>query len=218
MHRRPGIYQITIRGRIYVGCSVDLRELKLAHLGLLRRGKHPSKFMQAAYDKDREQRPKFAILEFVDDLSRLFEREQHWLDALQPFGRNGYNRSRIAGSTAGIFPSPETREKQSIAQRNRAPATAETRARLRAVRLGYKCAPETVAKIGAIRRGAKQPSNSHPEYRAKLSAALKGHVVTDLTRAKLKATLTGRVYSDETRRRMSMGQKRRFAAAKERHA
>lgn len=55
-------------------------------------------------------------------------------------------------------------------------------------------------------------SHTPEETRAKLSAALKGRVVSEETRAKMRAALKGRVMSEESRAKMSAAQKGKVRA------
>lgn len=94
-----GIYKITnrINGKIYVGSSADITRRWCSHRSLLGRGKHSSIHLQRAVDKCGIDNFTFEIVKEVETDNLLIE-EQKLLDFLKPFGDNGYNISKVAGS------------------------------------------------------------------------------------------------------------------------
>lgn len=94
-----GIYKITnkINGKIYVGSSCDIVRRWRDHKSHLKRGVHRNIYLQRAVAKDGIDNFIFEILEEVESENLLIE-EQKLLDFLKPFGDNGYNISKIAGS------------------------------------------------------------------------------------------------------------------------
>lgn len=89
-----GIYAITHipSGRVYVGQSNNIQLRITAHLNTLRRGNHANKNLQEAFLASSENDFEFNVLEVVDDLSIISEREIYWakhLQALQECG--GFN-------------------------------------------------------------------------------------------------------------------------------
>lgn len=91
------IYQITntVTGRFYVGSAKDLDRRISAHRSQLKY------LIGRAINKHGWDAFKVDVLEHVDCETMLLEREQHWLDTLQPFPPSGYNMCRTAGSTLG---------------------------------------------------------------------------------------------------------------------
>lgn len=91
---KMGVYRIVnrISGKFYVGSSVHLFRRKSEHFSRLRRHTHCNLFLQKAFDKYGENAFSFEIIEIVDDVDQLMEREQYWLDKLKPYNREiGYN-------------------------------------------------------------------------------------------------------------------------------
>jgi len=103
---RPGIYKITcnVDGRVYVGKSVVIGKRWASH----RQG------VQEAHDRHHRNpgpdnypdsitnslvrhglaQHKFEVIEFVDDVERLNERERYWIDALGVMDQTrGFNRA-----------------------------------------------------------------------------------------------------------------------------
>lgn len=89
-----GIYQIRnlVNNKIYIGSTIQGFKKRLYnHLYELRRNTHYSSYLQRAWNKYGEESFEFTILE-VCDKSVIIQREQYWLDELQPYKRNvGYN-------------------------------------------------------------------------------------------------------------------------------
>ena len=112
------IYAIvnTITGNQYIGSSKNSYIRRKTHFNLLRRGAHHSIVLQRAFDKHGEDKFKFVVIEKVDINIDLIEREQWWLDN----ANSAYNAS-----------------KQALPGKNRI-LTEETRAKMRAAKLGVK--------------------------------------------------------------------------------
>src|SRR6266567_111656 len=125
-----GIYRIvcTSNKRFYIGSAANLRARSRDHLSGLRRNAHDNQKLQRAFNKYGEASFIFEVIEFVL-LPFLLEREQYWLDKLQPFGEKGFNIAHFANSTMGLSPSPEARAKS------------------RATHLGKKASHETKKKM-----------------------------------------------------------------------
>lgn len=89
-----GIYQITnnINGMFYIGQSVDIDKRWIHHNC---KGSQCVKIRNALRKYGRENFT-LTILEELER-ERLTEREQFYLDALDPFGPRGYNICRVAG-------------------------------------------------------------------------------------------------------------------------
>jgi len=117
----PGIYRITctITGKCYIGSAVNLRQRRKTHFGSLQRGEHHNPKLQAAWKKYGYESFVFDILELVMIPDLLTAREQHYLDALKPFGERGFNLDPIAGSSLGVKYSQENCEHISIAKRGK---------------------------------------------------------------------------------------------------
>lgn len=88
-----GIYQIRnkIDGKIYIGSSKNIHVRWNSHISAFKRGDHANIHLQKAWEKYGSDAFEFSILERVNDLNNLKNREQYWMDKLQPFGSIGYN-------------------------------------------------------------------------------------------------------------------------------
>jgi group I intron endonuclease len=118
-------------GDFYIGSSADYIYRKWCHLRDLRAGKHHSPILQNSWNKHGENSFLFAIVEETDN---LIEREQFYLDTLNP----RYNICKKAGSPLGIKHTYEARLHMSLAHK------------------GKKLSPESVAKRTATVLGVKR--------------------------------------------------------------
>lgn len=120
-----GIYKIEnlVNGKIYIGSSVDISERWHRHSTDLRTNRHGNDYLQNAWNKHGEDNFKFEIIEYINDISILINREQYWIDQLNACKRSiGYNLSPTAGSPYGFKHTDETKLKQSKLQsKNRKP-------------------------------------------------------------------------------------------------
>lgn len=109
-----GIYAIEQMGtsRLYIGSSKEFSVRWKRHLMELARGTHHSHFLQHAWNKYGADAFRFYIVERCP-IEKLLEREQHYLDSLDP----ELNHCRIARSRLGIKVRPEVRAKQSVSIR-----------------------------------------------------------------------------------------------------
>ena len=87
-----GVYKIKniINNKIYVGSSKDIKNRWYQHKNLLDNGIHGNRHLQNAWDKYGDENFKFEIIEECEPAIQ-FEREQFYLNTLDPFGENGYN-------------------------------------------------------------------------------------------------------------------------------
>lgn len=94
-----GVYKITnmVNGKFYIGSSSDIHHRFYEHIYDLRNQIHANKHLQNAWDKYKENSFKFEIIEKCDPKIQ-FEREQYYLDELNPFDDNGYNIVRQISS------------------------------------------------------------------------------------------------------------------------
>ena len=76
------IYKIrnVVNGKFYVGSTVDSRVRFQTHRRNLKKGKHQSPHMQAAWNKYGEDCFKFEVVEVVESSENLLVAEQKWLD------------------------------------------------------------------------------------------------------------------------------------------
>lgn len=85
-------------GDFYIGSSVNYNYRKWIHLHDLRKGKHHSPILQNSWNKHGESAFIFGVVEEIEEKEELIEREQHYLDVLNP----KYNICKLAGSTLGV--------------------------------------------------------------------------------------------------------------------
>lgn len=179
-----GIYMIInwINGKYYFGQAIDFNKRCDAHFRALNRGNHPNKYLQSAYNKYGADWFEFIIVESVEDLSKLTEIEQIWLDASDCCNREiGYNLSAIAESTRGYKYTEEAKNKMrkpkseehkiKLSQANLGKVLSyETKNKMRQSKLGKRTSPhseETKTKISLSRKGIKQTE----EHKRKLAIA-----------------------------------------------
>jgi group I intron endonuclease len=105
-----GIYEIRnlITGDCYIGSSVNLLQRKNRHFKDLKNNKHHSIILQRAYNKYNKEFFKFNVIEVIKDQNLLIEREQYFLDKINP----KYNISPTAGSPLGCKQTKESCEKK----------------------------------------------------------------------------------------------------------
>lgn len=120
-----GIYVIrnTLNGKRYVGSAKSFKVRFRTHRKYLRAGRHHSNKLQRAWTKYGEAAFLFEIIEIVEDQTQLREREQHWIDTLDPV-RLGYNMTPTAGSLLGFTLTKEAKDKISLAHKGK-PKTPE---------------------------------------------------------------------------------------------
>ena len=144
---------------MYVGSAVAVNRRWNAHRCNLRKGTHHCKHLQNAHVKYGEQLFDWEIIEFVDNVNKLIEKEQFWINFFQPI----YNKRAIANSCLGVKRSKESRLKMSFAQ------------------TGKKQSEETKAKRSASLKGRPRPL----AVREKISASHVGIVPNEASRAKM---------------------------------
>jgi len=90
-----GIYKIIcINNKFYIGSSIDIDRRLKEHKRLLKRNKHPNKYLQNCWNKYGEKNFRFEIIETVNDVERLLIREQQWIDKTNCCNRKvGFNIS-----------------------------------------------------------------------------------------------------------------------------
>jgi group I intron endonuclease len=216
-----GIYTIrnTANGKMYVGSALNIVQRKYGHKSRLLKGTHHSSKLQAAWIKHGEQAFVFEVLELVDSLDRLIEREQHWIDFYCACGVNGYNMRPIAHSSLGVKLSDSAKAKKSAALKGK-PLSKEHKAKISAGLSGHVLSEETRRKISEAHAG-KPKGPFSDETRAKMSAAKAGKKRGPMSaehRAILSAAHMGRktgTPSDETRAKISAAKKEGFRRRRE---
>lgn len=87
-----GVYKIinVLNSKFYIGSSKDIQNRWCQHKNLLNNGVHGNAHLQNAWDKYGSENFKFEIIEECAPAIQ-FEREQFYLNTLNPFDGNGYN-------------------------------------------------------------------------------------------------------------------------------
>ena len=194
----PGIYRIqnTINGNSYIGSAVVVQKRWNVHNHDLKKNKHHSPHLQRAYNKYGVDAFNWYVLELVRDENKLIEREQHYIDELNP----EYNICKIAGSRLGMKHTDEAKKKIIEARIGRK-RTKESRLKQ----------SRSIAAAGGSHFKGKTHSK---ETRRKLSEAHKGKNLgeenpfygkthTDEFKEKMREFRTGNKASDETKAKMS---------------
>jgi group I intron endonuclease len=111
---RTVIYSIfnTQTNQYYIGSALNYSSRKNGHLSQLRNNKHGNIKLQRSFNKYGEQSFVFNVAEEVFDVEILINREQFYIDSLQPF----FNIAKIAGSSLGIKRTDEFKKKIGLAK------------------------------------------------------------------------------------------------------
>lgn len=194
--QKSGIYKITSKiksDRFYIGSAIDLKQRKRDHFKDLRKNKHGNSRLQNHYNKYGEQDLVFEVIEYVEYKTKLLEREQFYIDSLNPF----FNICKVAGSLLGTKRSEETKKKMSLAKIGK-PSSNKNR----------KLSEDHKYKLSISHFGLKRSD----ETRRKMSenSGMKGRVspkkglkCSEITRQKMSKSKMGRIVSEETRLKIS---------------
>lgn len=226
-----GIYRIvnTATGKAYIGSACNLSRREKEHWRQLGSGSHTNNLLQRAWNKYGKDAFAFEQILSCDKLG-LIVAEQELIDLYQSANRDfGYNIAPLAGSTAGVKASVETRAKQSAAKKGR-PAwnkgvkqSPEQRQATSDRQRGKKQSDETKSRRSAALRGRKPSPEAKasrldglrtPESRAKISASQRGRTHSPEHVDKVAAASRGAKRTEDSRRKMSDSAKNRSPEAK----
>lgn len=188
-----GVYAIrcTANDRIYVGSSKNIRCRLNQHRHSLRQGTHHSVLLQRAWKKYGEAAFEFSVLESVADESKLFGREQVFIDRFDSaHPSKGFNIHPLANGPRGVrrtqaqkdalrahmlslpdLPERMARLANATRGRKRGPMPPEVREKIAAAHRGVRMSPERIAKMSAAKKGRPLPRS----HRDKMVAALRAH-------------------------------------------
>jgi group I intron endonuclease len=95
MDKICGVYKITniINGKFYIGSSSNIQKRWTQHKANLNAKEHDNIHLQNAWNLYGSRNFKFEIIEECQPEAQ-FEREQYYLNTLNPFGERGYNLVR----------------------------------------------------------------------------------------------------------------------------
>lgn len=203
-----GVYQILniVNDKRYIGSSIDMRVRLRNHRWSLQRKSHTGVKLQNAWNKYGSECFCFDVIEFVEDKSKLAEREQYWIDLYQSASSGGYNIKPLAYSNSGFKLSQETKNKIS-AKRLGTKVPRHLVQKWAAARIGKKHKPETIAKMRISNSGRKLSN----ETKEKLSKAATGRKASEATKAAMSAAHSGLKQSEDhiaQRVKKQLGQKR----------
>lgn len=134
-------------------------------------------------------------MEIVPVSSDWCDRERHWIKLIRHLNPDCVNSADGGSGVPGWIAPPEFGAKIRAANTGRK-HSAETRAKMKML---WQSHPERRAKLSA----AAQKRTYSVETRAKISAAKKGTKLTSETREKMSAVRKGRKHSTTTRQKMS---------------
>ena len=117
MKQKSGIYRIIniVNNKGYVGKAIRLHTREVEHFRFLKNNTHHSQYLQRAYNEYGVGNFIFEILEYVDDITKLFEREQYWIDFYDAANPDkGYNIYPFSIGPLGIEREQTKKNKLSI--------------------------------------------------------------------------------------------------------
>jgi hypothetical protein len=106
---KSGIYKILHKdsGNFYIGSSSNINHRFSQHRSDLNKNRHHSPRLQNTWNKYGKDFFEFSVVEYVENLNLLIEKEQEYLNSLSPV----YNVRIIAESNKGIIRKEETKNK-----------------------------------------------------------------------------------------------------------
>lgn len=222
-----GIYKIRncINGKVYIGQSIDIESRFWSHKSNVKKNyTHPLYNSMKCYGIENFE---FIIIEEIEDVNSLDEREQYWMDYYKCYDRNlGYNLRPKAESTKGYKTSDETKLKISLANKGRVMSN-ENKLKLSKVNKGKKRSDESKLKMSLSHKGQKAWNKGkkyseetkrklseivklqwqNPEYRDKLVLLHKERWQNPEIKAKYININKGRKFSDESKLKKSLAMK-----------
>lgn len=234
MSKEAVIYQIknTNNGNKYIGSTNDKGKRWRYHKWALRNNQHKNEYLQKAWNKYGRDNFEFSVIETVESIDQLIDREQFYMNERNP----EYNikpkadRSELA---------EETKRKIGEAHKGRE-FSEETRKKISKANQGHEVSEKTREKLSRVNRGERHPlygkersketkekiSKSHLgkelseetkqkiakahegkeveiTWGDKISEAKKGHKVSEETREKIRVGNQGKKLSVETKEKMS---------------
>lgn len=234
MNIESGIYCIRniVDNKRYVGSAKCLKIRKSKHFNSLKRNNHFNNYLQNAWNKYNEENFVFEILEIIQDLNILLEREDFYILFYKSNNPEfGYNIRKNATNNLGIKYSEESKKKMSEsmkgipkteeAKKNLSeakkgiPLSEEHRIKLINSRKGRKHTPETLEKMRLANLGEKNPmygKSPSEETRKKMSDAGKGKVFTEEHKKHLSENhddRRGQKHTEESKQKMRDAKKGR---------
>lgn len=172
MASNSGVYAIQnkLNGKLYIGSTDNIKRRWYDHKCCLTNNSHYNRHLQSSWNVHGKNIFEFVIIEEVSDKSKLFKREQYWMDKFESYKiTEGYNLCKTAGSQLGSIRNKKVRK---------------------TISLSITCSPkrmEQVRNLGLSQRGKKHPNFGKPrstEVRNKISKGHMGLVVPKEVRKK----------------------------------
>lgn len=175
------IYKITSKikpAKIYIGSALIYKNRRWSHLTNLKSKKHKNIKLQNHFNKYGIDDLYFEVVETVASKDEILNREQYWIDKLNPW----FNICKIAGNSLGVKRSLEYRIKMSnskTGKKHRPECSIEKSLRMmgKQQNLGYKHTDEAKKNI----------SKNHGRKRAVSQFDLDGNFIQDWDYIKLAA-------------------------------
>lgn len=192
----------------YIGQTFDRDFRWKEHLKSLKGFYHHSILLQRAWCKYGSSNFIFVVLEVLDSVDKLNEREVYWGKLLKP----EYNIAPLGGSMRGYKHTEEARLNMSNAHKGKKQHSEEEKLK-RSERMkgnkfnkGRKQTPEEIEARAKHHRGKIVSL----ETRIKMSVALTGRVISKETRAKMRAAKLGKKLSDNHKQKLSEAAKEQW--------
>jgi group I intron endonuclease len=191
----PGIYCIknTVNEKVYIGSAKVLRNRIWEHRSDLKRKRHKNIHLTRAYEQYGVEAFEIFILEVIENLDKLKEREQYWMDTYRSHDKEkGYNISKLAERSTM---SEDGKKRLSELRKGRPLSEAHKKAISEGGK-GRKFTEEHRKRIGDAHRGRARSD----EVKKILSEAKKKSTYRPDTE-KLRLANIGRIHSEEERRK-----------------
>lgn len=179
-----GVYMIRNKtnGKVYVGSSLDLKQRWIDHRKALRGNRHPNGRLQNSWNKYGEDAFEYVILEYVQEIDKLLDREQYWIDESKCQNDvYGYNILGQAENSYGYEHTADAKRKMSQAGHGKQSwlgknHSDETKQKLSTEHLGKrngwpKLTEMDVAEMRRQRAGGKRVRDIAKEFHVYIKAA-----------------------------------------------
>lgn len=158
---------------VYVGGTRNFKPRWTDHRHHLRHGTHFNSRLQEAWTASGENAFRFVVLETIEDMTILREREEYWVDLKRASGQECFNVLSPLYLNLGLKHSEETRRKMSMSLRGK-PMSDEQRQKLSAI---HKERMKNPAAVEIALSGIREWINS-PGARESISRRRKGYKLT----------------------------------------
>jgi group I intron endonuclease len=194
---------------MYVGQAFRKKGIKgrfSEHKAALKSNRHYNEHLQHSWNKYGGDNFEFIILEEVQNIENLDEREQYWIDY---HWNNSYNMQPTAGgSSLGIKRTKETKAKISEANRMRT-WTEESKLKLSKSQKERYLKYGTPDSVRESRRQAQLGRKHTEEEKKKISQGNLGKTFSEETKNKLRLSHLGKKCTEESKRKQSLAMAKR---------